>query len=427
MTLIKQIRVPHESVNDEFLNVIRLPFKTGDKINPSDVVIDLETSKANISLEAEVNGFIKYLCKESDEVKINSLIIEIFDNADECFQVKQELQETFSKVKENDIAQIAIGETIFSQKAIELIEKHGLNKSLFTGKDLINANDVLAILNPDEQLAQNKKIGSLTFSENIDLSNITRKKISKQKKREIEYLSIIQSAGLTSSVSVLINTNGIMPSIKNQLKYFKDSILPITLYEVSKLLLKYSELNAFYNDNEIFYYNQINIGIAIDINDGLKTVNLRNVNELSVGSIEETLYSLANKYVDKKLEIKDLSDITFTITDLSAENVHSFLPLINKNNSAILGINTADTKGNLILSVTFDHRVTEGKRVANFLNELKARLESYKNTNVPNIEGITCFKCLKKLSADFSNFGFLKVIDKNGQEKYLCQTCFKGL
>jgi pyruvate/2-oxoglutarate dehydrogenase complex dihydrolipoamide acyltransferase (E2) component len=237
----------------------------------------------------------------------------------------------------------------------------------------------------------------------------------------------VQQACLNSMVNIELDTNGLFAVTDRYLKVFRTSLLPLIIYETSRLLLKFPQLNAFYLDQEILRYHHVNIGIAIDLDQGLKTVCLRNASALALPEVEKQLLNMSNKYVDRKLESADLNDITFTITDLSAEGIHFFTPLINQRNAAILGIAAPKRGGAMVLSLTFDHRVTEGKTASRFLRELKERLEDYKNKFRENTPDFQCFKCHKKLSEDFSDFGFLKVVTKLGEEENLCQTCFKGL
>ena len=97
-------------------------------------------------------------------------------------------------------------------------------------------------------------------------------------------------------------------------------------------------------------------------------------------------------------------------------------------NSAILGISSIDEKlQRFTLSLTFDHRVTEGKTVAGFLQELKLRLQSYQSKYHPYLnQDIACFKCFKQLKDDLADVGFSKCITPKGEEAYICQSCFKG-
>jgi pyruvate/2-oxoglutarate dehydrogenase complex dihydrolipoamide acyltransferase (E2) component len=258
-------------------------------------------------------------------------------------------------------------------------------------------------------------------------STVTRKKISKSKKREIDYLQQVQQAGLNSIVNIEVDTCGILAATAPHSKYFKHSLLPVILYEASRLLLKYPALNAYYYQEEIRFYNDVNVGVAIDIDEGLKTVSIRNTDALGMCELEDTLFSLSNKYVDRTLTPFDMADITFTVTDLSGEGILFFSPLINQHNSAILGMAAAKPNGAMVLTLTFDHRVTEGKAASGFLRELKQRMEDYRNRLGANSPDLHCSQCRKPLREDLSGFGFLKIVNKQGAESLLCQTCFKGL
>jgi hypothetical protein len=140
------------------------------------------------------------------------------------------------------------------------------------------------------------------------------------------------------------------------------------------------------------------------------------------------IMGLSNSYLDDTLQIDDLTDITFTITDLSSESVAFFRPLINMMNSAILGVSAIDEKlQRCTLSCTFDHRVTEGKLVAVFLKELAARLESYRATDYAHlVKDVICYKCSKSLQEELGDVGFVKSITPEGKEGYICQSCLKG-
>ncbi|MEO7044244.1 MAG: 2-oxo acid dehydrogenase subunit E2, partial [Ferruginibacter sp.] len=253
-------------------------------------------------------------------------------------------------------------------------------------------------------------------------------KLSSNKKREIEYLSSVQSGGLTSTINTFIETGGIFIHLNESLKALKDSLLPVTIYEASRLLVKYKELNAFYSsDDTVHYYEKINIGFAIDIGQGLKVLKVADTNKRTICEIEDSMIDLSGKYLDATLQYTDLTDVTFTITDLSSENVAFFRPLVNYMNSAILGISAIDEKlERCVFTVTFDHRVTEGKRVAEFLKDLKLRLESYKPGSFEKNRDISCFKCYKSLREDLSGAGFTKCITPGGEDAFICQSCLKG-
>ena len=422
MKILQEIKVPQESVNDEFVSIVDIFFKDGELIEKNDIIIELESSKAVFSVESEVAGYIKYFCKPEDEVAVNSVIIAIYD----------EMPTNFDKIIENNKEKetnIEISETLFSKEAEQYIIKNSVDKGKFTHLDFVNTNDILSILGINNQEKTTKISAPNTIqTEKIDKNKIILKDLTKNKNREIEYLKAVQKENINSTVNIYIDTKNIFSKINPHLKYFKNSLLPIIVFETARLLKKYPEFNAYFTNNQLAIFNEINVGFAIDMDFGLKTLKIPNTESKTIQEIEQVIFNLSNKYIDNKLQLSELTDITFTITDLSSEGVSFFVPLINKNNSAILGISANDDKLNrTILSLTFDHRVTAGKKATIFLRELKTRIESYNQTTDEEIDtSIKCSKCMKSLKEDFNDVGFLKVITKNGKEKYICQTCFSG-
>ncbi len=432
MTILQKITVPHESVNDQYLTVITLCFKSGDIVKKNDIILELETSKTLLTVEAQADGFISYFCDKGDEVAVNDLIAQI---TDEPYLHEELLVTTHENDKKSEIKseKRTDVETIFSIKAMEIIAKEGIKKELFNEFDFVTETVVLDYLNPGRQRQKEKNEIASQHSPKGSARNdifqndekISITKLSNAKKREIEYLSSVQEAGLVSTIYIDVNLGSFFELVNPQLEYFKESILPVVIYESSRLLLKYPLLNAFYANGEIAVYNNVNIGVAIDIDDGLKVVKIHSTNDLGLNSIENKLMELVEKYQDRKLETVDLIDVTFTITDLSSNGAYFFTPLINKNNSAILGIaNSNDHTNNVILSLSFDHRVTEGKVATNFLFELKERLISYSlHKRDHDIRKVVCYKCMKPLNDDLGEIGFIKVVNAQGLDKFICDTC----
>jgi pyruvate/2-oxoglutarate dehydrogenase complex dihydrolipoamide acyltransferase (E2) component len=336
------------------------------------------------------------------------------------------------------------GPTLFSADALELIASSGIDKNIFKGRDLINRSDVEEWLHPAPAapFADRATInGPVTISSAgahtappakkpllpVDPAKSLLQKLTSAKRREIEYLSEVQSTGLTSTIHVFVETRGIFTHIHRSLKYLKDSLLPVILYEVARLLQDYPLLNAYFTGEGIATYKEINAGFAIDIDKGLKVLKIAGAGEKSIQEIEAAILQLSGNYLDDTLALEDLIDITFTITDLSSEGVHFFRPLINKMNSAILGVSAIDAQlQRCALSLTFDHRVTEGRYAARFLNELKERLESYRPKDHALHRNIACFKCFKTLQEDLGGAGFARCVTPAGEDGFICQSCLKG-
>jgi pyruvate/2-oxoglutarate dehydrogenase complex dihydrolipoamide acyltransferase (E2) component len=314
-----------------------------------------------------------------------------------------------------------------------LIEEKNIDRGVFAGRDFVGVREVADYLGINPKAIDRPAVPSTSKQRSSQLHAFDEKmvivqRLSGPKKKEIEYLSDVQSTGLTSTVNINIDTEGIFEKLNTGLKYFKNSLLPIVVYESSRLLRKFPMLNSYFADSQVAVYKEVNIGFAIDVDKGLKVVKLNKADESAIAVIEEQMLDLSGKYLDDQLDIYDLSDITFTITDLSGEGISSFRPLVNRMNSAILGMSSIDEKlQRAVFSLTFDHRVTEGKAASKFLAELKQRVESYKgDTSDYRRNATRCYKCFRTLNEDLGDVGFVKCLTPKGHEAYICQCCLKG-
>ena len=142
--LLQNLIISQDSVNDEKVLIVATFFKDGDEVKKGDLIIEYETSKAIMSIEAEQNGFIFYNCKAGDYVLIGTSVAEINNN----------------KVKSEKVSNIIVGEplnsrktkdekiqTLFSNKARKLIIQNEITEEVFYGVDLVNEEDVLLYLN----------------------------------------------------------------------------------------------------------------------------------------------------------------------------------------------------------------------------------------------------------------------------------------
>ena len=120
------------------------------------------------------------------------------------------------------------------------------------------------------------------------------------------------------------------------------------------------------------------------MDDGLKVYTLKNTDKLSLEDIELEISQGIYDYFRKALTLNQIKGSTFTITDLSSLGVDHFVPLINYKQSAILGVSGVDKKlKRFTLSLSFDHRVTEGKVASKFLSELSSKLIEHCNNLSP--------------------------------------------
>jgi len=152
-------------------------------------------------------------------------------------------------------------------------------------------------------------------------------------------------------------------------------------------LKKHPRINSYLQDDIVMLLQDINVGVAMAVPDGLVVPVVNSVDQTSLVDIARRLRELASGTRDNSLTMDDVTGASFTITSLSNYDIDVFTPIIDPPQVAILGIGRISQKpvvvdGEIVIrstmhaSVTFDHRALDGVPVAEFIRTLKSNLES---------------------------------------------------
>jgi pyruvate dehydrogenase E2 component (dihydrolipoamide acetyltransferase) len=152
-------------------------------------------------------------------------------------------------------------------------------------------------------------------------------------------------------------------------------------------LRQHKAVNAGWYGDTIRYYNYINVGIAVAVDEGLLVPVVRNTDFQSLSQISTEVRRLAGMAKDKKLQPSDWEGNTFTISNLGMFGIDEFTAIINSPDAAILavgGINQVPVVKNgeivpgntMKVTLSCDHRVIDGATGAAFLQTLKGYLEN---------------------------------------------------
>ena len=163
-------------------------------------------------------------------------------------------------------------------------------------------------------------------------------------------------------------------------------LVPLTLKAAAESLRAYPELNARVDGDELVLYERYDIGVAIQTEQGLVVPVVRDCDSRSLDELDADVKRLAEAAQAGKLAPEELRGGTFTVTSAGRAGGLLVTPLVNHPEVAILGVHriaerpvvrdgeiVVRTVGNV--SVTFDHRVVDGKRAAEFGLAVIARLE----------------------------------------------------
>jgi pyruvate dehydrogenase E2 component (dihydrolipoamide acetyltransferase) len=150
---------------------------------------------------------------------------------------------------------------------------------------------------------------------------------------------------------------------------------------VARILLKHPRLNASWTAEGIRLHDHVNMGVAIAVNDGVVAAVIPNAHTASLAEIASQRQAVAERARAGKLRPADIADATFTISNLGMYKVDAFSAIITPPQAAILAVGAiADrvvaingkpvVRPTMSLTISCDHRVADGARAAVFLNDL---------------------------------------------------------
>lgn len=168
------------------------------------------------------------------------------------------------------------------------------------------------------------------------------------------------------------------------------SLNDFLLFAVSRTLRDFPNLNARLEDKVIKVLEDIHLGVAVAIPEGLIVPVIRHADQRSLWEIAQESTRLAAKAQERTLTLDDVSGGTFTLTNLGSYGIEIFTPLVNYPQCAILGVGRVaerpvvvpgriDVRAMMYLSLSFDHRIIDGAPAAIFLQRLKERLETLRD------------------------------------------------
>ncbi len=168
---------------------------------------------------------------------------------------------------------------------------------------------------------------------------------------------------------------------------YKISVNDLIIKACANALARYPQMNVGFENDQLFQFEEVNIGVAVAVDEGLITPTIRDADVKSLGAIAREARELAGRARDKKLRPEEYSSHTFSISNLGMYDIDNFMAVLNPPDAGILacgavqqvpvvknGELTVGTRMKVTLSC--DHRAVDGAVGASFLKEVRALLEN---------------------------------------------------
>lgn len=379
-----EIKVPilPESVSDA--TVAKWYKKEGDSVARDENLVDLETDKIMLEVLAPKDGIIEDIeVKEGEVVKTNQLLALLKEKEADLSKVhiteKEEIKKE-KKVKiENTLSPTV--RRLVSEKGIDATEIEGSGKDgRLTKKDVENYLEI----QKEKPVEKRVPVVGERTERRVPLSRI-RQCIAKR------LVQVQHEAALLTTFNE-INMKPVMNLREKYRNEFEKKfnvrlgLMSFFTKAVIKALKQFPMVNASIDGNDIVYHDYYDIGIAIGTKRGLVVPILKNAENMSMAEIEEQIREFASRAQKGHLNIDELTGGTFSITNGGTYGSLLSTPIINPPQTAILGMHKIVDRpivenGEIVvrpimmLALSYDHRVIDGREAVLFLVAIKEMLE----------------------------------------------------
>ena len=417
--------------------------KEGDFVKEQEVLFEIETDKTVMEVEAQISGILrKILVAEGEEVPVTLPIAIIGDRDEDINKMIEEAYEKLGKTEmteEEPKAAKRISQRIAEKREIEpkkekeeskkispraqrkakelgvevqLVEGSGPGGAVIE-KDIISyyqnhrvkispvAQKIAEKVGIDLETVKGTGIGGKVIKRDLQEVLAKSEEANKTEKR-IPYTEIRKTIGDKLSQSkftaphIYFTVSADMSKVVDFLNRFNQdneeriSINDFLVFTVAKVLAEQPNINCSLVGEEIVYRKDINVGVAVALEEGLIVPVIKNANKKSLSILSKETKKLIKLAREKKLMPDDYRGGTFTVSNLGMYGIDNFTAIINPPEAAILavggikkmpavieeeGVEKIGIRALIKVTLSVDHRLIDGAMAASFLNRLKYYLE----------------------------------------------------
>lgn len=403
--------------------ILKWNFKVGDKVKEGETLVVVETDKVNAELPSPVDGVIESIgAKEGETIHVGEVLVNINDGTGSPAAKVETPKEEPKKapISEGKAAPGVIGEIEVSEEVMasssevrSTKKEDATSKALATpvarqmAKDLgLDINQIKGtgefgrVLKEDIQKAYDAKNSKPAAPTQITIPKVS---VSTQGDVEIVEITKLRKAivkSMTLSKQVIPHTVLMDEIIVDKLVDLRDKVkeqaaaqnikltyMAFIMKAVVLALKKFPTFNAsFDHENDRMILKKFyNIGMAVDTKDGLIVPNIKDADKKSILELARELRDVADLTIARTVQLAQLQNATFSITNFGAANVAYGTPIIPHPEVGILGVGKISQKPVVVdgeikiayvlpLSLAVDHRVIDGAEAGRFLNYIKALL-----------------------------------------------------
>jgi len=388
----------------------------GDKVESGDIIAEVETDKATMEVEVfDAGTILKILADEGEAVPLGNLMAVIGeegedisdlleearsgssegDSSEETKVTDQEEQDeeydpVFGDLEEKDNGQPAEsttddGRIKASPLARNMAEDQGIDLSNVKGsgpQGRIIKRDIESY-EPSQAPAAAPATAATVSREDKE------HRVSQMRKTIARRLSESKFSSPHYYETMEIDMGAVWDARKklNEISDTKISFNDIVVKACATALRKHPDINSSWKGDKIIEHGDVNIAVAVGIDEGLVTPVIDNTDQKGLQQIAAEGKDLIEKAKDRDLQPEEMEGSTFTVSNLGMFGIEEFTAIINPPNACILAVGAIREvpvveDGEVVpgkrmkVTLSSDHRIVDGVSAAQFLNTLKGMLEN---------------------------------------------------
>ena len=398
--MAEEIVMPKLGMVMEEGTILRWTKQKGELVNKGEVIAEIETEKLNYELEAVASGIFHPVVEEGASVLVNGIAGYLLQEGEPPPKITEERKKPsvinqsqlpMKSQSPKEATKLTTGVVKSTPGARKLAAKMGVDLGVLvaTGPGgRIVEDDVRKYMESNDvendtvaTLGISKVLGTLEAKDTRAITGM-RKSIADHMKS-----SLINAAQLSFSLEVDITDVQKARRDSSTEDGANISLTSLIIKACTKAIEQYPDINTIVDEGKIHYFDQVNVGLAVALKEGLIVPVIRDADKKSVEIISKESQELSDNGRKGQLTPDDLTNGTFTVSSLGM--VDSFTPILNNGQSAILGVGRTQNKPvvvaneivvreMMVLSLTVDHQVIDGAVAAGFFRRVQRYLEKPK-------------------------------------------------
>ena len=365
----------------------------GDSVTRDELIVDIETDKVVLEVVAPATGTLTEILKAQDDIVLSNEVIARIEEGEAA-------QPAAAPAAKKEEADIQVAESLVNPAAKKLADERDIDLSQVTGtgkggritkEDVVNFTPAAA---PAPATSAAPAAAS-AVEDAMPAGERVERRVAMTRMRSRIAERLLDVTQTTASLTTFNEVD--MSALMGLRKQYQDEFtkthngtrlgfMGFFVKAAVEALKRFPLVNASIDGNDIVYHGFQDIGVAVSTDRGLVVPVLRNAENMSIATVENSIGDYAGKARDGKLSIEEMTGGTFTITNGGVYGSLLSTPIINPPQTAILGMHTiqqrpvavngqVEIRPMMYLALSYDHRLIDGKEAVQFLVTIKQLIE----------------------------------------------------